>query len=338
MGFWKSTIQEDDEVEDMSDIKQLYAAGCGGDNRTRCHWSWRIPFKIFATIILSLPIPLSFLLLARLSAVHCLSLLVNSSSYYQFPPVFSTLLFIYNGKSIILYSLVAIVTVAAFIQRLTSIRFPLNIGSPTPEPPISGRHPTSKLIAWFLHFMFLVYVVVGTAWSISAGINVSVIAEASSNDVYMFTARALLFVGLHETMSFWSKYVAKTVVEDGVGGGGGGGGRSVAERVGVALTLGAVWWFKLRDEVDFLMLVPELILRPIQRRRDVVFAVIGEFGGWWLYALTSLIGSIRVLKGIIWVVSAVLTSSRRKFVIETSSESVLRQSSRHQLPPLEDVV
>ncbi|CAI9105471.1 OLC1v1004399C1 [Oldenlandia corymbosa var. corymbosa] len=344
MGFLKSTIQ-DDEEEDISAIKQLNAARCGGGDDNRAwSWSWKIPFQIFATIILSLPLPLSFLLLARLSAVHYPSSVDSSGRYYQFPPVFATLLLIYNGKSIILYSLVAVVTVAAFIHGLTSTPFPLNSGSPTPEQPVSGaRHRAAKIYAaWFLIFMFQVYVGVGTEWSRSAGITVSVIAEASSNDVYVFTARALLFVGLLETMSFWSKYVVKPVVEDAVGGGRGGGGHrlvAVAERVCVALTFGALWWFKLRDEVDILILVPELILGPIQRRRDVVVAVAGEFGGWWLYALTSSIGSIRVLKGSIWVVSAVLTSSRRKVdVIETSSDSVPQQNSHHQLPPLEDVV
>ncbi|CAI9105470.1 OLC1v1004398C1 [Oldenlandia corymbosa var. corymbosa] len=333
MAFLKSTIQ-DDELEDISVIKRLNAASFGGgDNRGRS-WSWKIPFQVSATVILGLLLPLSFLLLARLSAAHYLSSVDNSGRYYQFPPVFATLLLIYNGKSIILYSLVAVVTVAAFIHGLNSIRFLLNTGSP--EEPVPGvRHVTSKLyVAWFLIFIFQVYVGVGTEWSISAGINASFIAEASSNDIYFMIARALLFVGLHETMSFWSKYVVKPVVVDTVGGGGGGDRVvNVAERVGVALSLGAVWCFKLRDEVDALILVPELIL-SLQRRRDVVVAVAEEFDGWWLYALTVSIGTMRVLKGIIWVVSAVLTSSCRKVdVIETSSDSV-----SDQYPPLEDVV
>ncbi|CAI9105472.1 OLC1v1004400C1 [Oldenlandia corymbosa var. corymbosa] len=332
MAFLKSNIHDGEEEEDFSVvIKQLNAASCGGDNRART-WSWRILFQIFATVVISLLFPISFLLLARLSAAGYLSSVDDSGHHFQFPSVLANFLFIYNGKSIILCTLVAAVTVAAFIHGLTAT------WSPTPEQPVSGgRHPAAKIYsAWFIIFMFQVYVGVGIGWSIFAGVNASLIAELSTNDISVIIARTLLFVGLHETMSFWSKYVVKLVVEDTVGGGGGGGGSPAAERVSLALSFGVLWWFRLRDEVDALILAPELILR-LQRRPDAVVAAAEEFYGWWLYAFTVLIGSIRVLKGIIWVVTAVFTSTFRNDVVEIS-DSVPQQSSHHQLPPLEDVV
>ncbi|KAL3517365.1 hypothetical protein ACH5RR_019954 [Cinchona calisaya] len=114
---------------------------------------------------------------------------------------------------------------------------------------------------------------------------------SSSRERISWLSKLMFLLGLHETMHFWSRKVAKPVVDDTVMG-------FVVkeerwtERVGMGLSLGALWWWKLRDEVDSLVVVAEL--------KGCSFGV-ADFVGWWLYYLTLTIGIIRVMKGGIWL-------------------------------------
>ncbi|CAI9105469.1 OLC1v1004397C1 [Oldenlandia corymbosa var. corymbosa] len=357
MAFLKSTYDHDDDEEISSNITQLKTAGNGGGGAgktTSASCSWRIPFQIFTTILLSLLLPLSFLLLARLSAAHYLSLIAGNESNSDHPAapagMIASFLFLYKSKSIFLYALVSLITAAAFVHGLTSTRLILltnQLPAPAPEP-VSRRHPNTAIkvyLAWVLLFTFQVCVGLGIEGSICAGIDGSGFAAGADEKINDFliiittVIRAFLLVGLHETMSFWSRYVVKPVVADTVGGGDGDGSKinwDMIERIGVALSLGALWWWRLRDEVEALVAVPELIARE---GRHVVGAA--EFSGWWLYYLTVSIGTMRLFKGAVWVVvAAVVTSSARNDVdfdeTTSDSDSVDSQFRHHQ--PLEEMV
>ena len=63
-------------------------------------------------------------------------------------------------------------------------------------------------------------------------------------------SRVVFLLGLHETMQVWARMVVRPVVDDTVFG--------VAareekwvERVVVAASLGALWWWRLREDVGF---------------------------------------------------------------------------------------
>ncbi|WMV31774.1 hypothetical protein MTR67_025159 [Solanum verrucosum] len=100
-------------------------------------------------------------------------------------------------------------------------------------------------------------------------------------------------MGLHETTLFWSKKVVKPVVDDTIFG--------VetedryVEKVAMAMSFGILWWCKLGDEVESLVVVAEV-------RRDI-FGSVGlvDFVGWWLYYVTVAIGMVKVVKGLIWL-------------------------------------
>lgn len=94
-------------------------------------------------------------------------------------------------------------------------------------------------------------------------------------------------------MMYWSRTVVKPVVDDTVFG--------LAreerwvERVTMAASFGALWWWRLRDEVESLVVVAEV------QREVSMGGSLANFVGWWLYYLTVTIGMVRVAKGVIWV-------------------------------------
>jgi hypothetical protein len=77
----------------------------------------------------------------------------------------------------------------------------------------------------------------------------------------------------------------------------------VAERAAMAASFCGLWWWRLREKVEFLAVLLEF-------KREVVMGVgVADFIGWWLYYLTVTIGMVRVVKGIMWV--AILSLCRR---------------------------
>ncbi|KAJ6334391.1 hypothetical protein OIU78_011308 [Salix suchowensis] len=67
------------------------------------------------------------------------------------------------------------------------------------------------------------------------------------------------------------------------------------QRVGIALSYGALWWLRLRDEAESLVFMAEA---KIERSVDLGVA---DLLGWWLYYLTVTIGMVRVVKILIWL-------------------------------------
>ena len=67
------------------------------------------------------------------------------------------------------------------------------------------------------------------------------------------------------------------------------------ERVGLAAGLGTLWWWRLREEVETLVLVAQV------KSEQLMDVGIGDFVGWWLYYLIVTIGMVRIVKGLIWI-------------------------------------
>lgn len=94
-------------------------------------------------------------------------------------------------------------------------------------------------------------------------------------------------------MVYWSRTVVKPVVDDTVFG-------YVkeerwVERVAMAASLGTLWWWRLRDEIESLVVMVEV-------KRELLIGVgIADFVGWWLYYITVTIGMVKIVKGIMWL-------------------------------------
>lgn len=251
-------------------------------------------FHILTITLLSLLLPISFLLLARFSsAYYLLSLnsfpLLQSSSF-----LFSFIL--YTNPSV-LYLLVSIVSIATLIHGLTG---KITFLSEFPGPALRPR----LYIGWIFLCTLQVCVGLGIEGSIAAGIDGSSFGLEKS-----LLSKTIFFLGLHETMLHWCRVVVKPVVDDTVFGVG----REErwVEKVAMAVSFGTLWWWKLRDEVESMVVVAEV-------KRELSMGIgVAEFVGWWLYYLTVTVGMVRIVKGIMWLVMLWLGRKVR----ENSAES-----------------
>lgn len=239
------------------------------------------PFYLVSITLLSLLLPLSFLLLARLSSAHYLISLTSNP-----PPPNSLLssLFLYTNPNL-LHALVSVVTLAALVSALTGRISPL---SELPGPVFQPRVHA----AWIFLCTLQVCVGLGIEATIKAGFDGPDFGDDASLFGRTILSKLVFFLGLHETMIHWSRAVVRPVVDDTVFGGA----RSERwpERWALAACFAALSWWRLRDEVDSLVLVVEV-------KRDMMMNVgLGDFLGWWLYYLTVAIGMARILKAIMW--------------------------------------
>lgn len=250
----------------------------------------REPFQILTTTLLSLLLPLSFLLLARISTAHYL---LSVSDYYPTMPTqpasFLCSLLLYTRTPTILHLLVSLISVSSLTQALTG---KITFISQSPEPLTRPR----LYAAWIFLCVLQVCFGLGIEGSIAAGIDGSGFGQENS-----FLCRVIFFFGLHETMLFWGRTVVKPVVDDTIFGYWRKEGW--AEKVALGLSYGVLWWWRLREEVESLVMVPEV-------KRELMMGIgVADFVGWWLYYLTVTIGMVRVVKGLI---SPLLILTRRR--------------------------
>ncbi|KAF8401326.1 hypothetical protein HHK36_012260 [Tetracentron sinense] len=251
----------------------------------------REPFYIFTLTLLSLLLPLSFLLLPRLSAAQYLLTFTPS----PIPHSILSSLFLFTSPT--LHLLVSFVSITALLHGLMGPVIVLNKSS--------SSNP--RYIAWILLCTLQVCVGLGIEGTIAAAL--WPVDSVIANERTLFSP-IIFFVGLHETMLHWSRMIVRPVVDDTVFG--------VAreerwvERAVMAASFGTLWWWRLRDEVEALVVVAELKMELLK------VVGVADFVGWWLYYLTVTIGMVRLVKGLIWVGQVFLC--KRRGVLEGNSE------------------
>lgn len=254
------------------------------------------PFHVLTTTLLSLLLPLSFLLLARLACADyllslSLGLLIPNPDPITSSNIFSLFLYI---TPFLLYILVSVVSLAAFIHCLTG---KITIITEFPSPVFRPRLYT----AWIFLCTLQVCVGLGIEGSIAAGIGGSTFSGIDERICLL--SRTIFFLGLHETMLHWGRVVVKPVVDDTVFGAA----REErwVERVAMAASFGCLWWWRLREEVESLVVVAKA-------KRELSMGIgVADFVGWWLYYLTVTIGLVKIVKGIMWL-SMVLLCRRSR--------------------------
>ncbi|KAA8543024.1 hypothetical protein F0562_021481 [Nyssa sinensis] len=138
-------------------------------------------------------------------------------------------------------------------------------------------------------------------------------------------SRVVFFLGLHETMLHWMRTVVKLVVDDTIFGF-----RREerwVERVAMAASFGTLWWWRLRDEIESLVVVPEV------KTQLLISIGLADFVGWWLYYLTVTVGMIRVVKGLMWLGMILLCNCRRVKGKLQEDQGFFSQESKSYLPP-----
>ncbi|KAF9669257.1 hypothetical protein SADUNF_Sadunf14G0089000 [Salix dunnii] len=241
----------------------------------------REPFHVLTITLLSLLLPLSFLLLARLSSYKYL-LAIRPDPVQQTPSSFITSLFL-SVNPAILYLVVSIVSVSTLIHGLTGKITPLG-GDST-----GAIYRPGMYTAWIILCTLQVCVGLGIEGGIAAGM-----FDGSGFDIQRsLLSRVIFFLGLHETLIHWSRIVVKPVVDDAIFGAARD--EKWEQRVIIALSHGTLWWWRLRNEVESLAFSAEA---KIVLSMDLGVA---DLVGWWLYYLTVTIGTVRLVKGLIWV-------------------------------------
>ncbi|KAE8722840.1 hypothetical protein F3Y22_tig00013386pilonHSYRG00037 [Hibiscus syriacus] len=244
-------------------------------------------FHLLTITILSLLIPLSFLLVARLS---CLSYILTAiASNPSSSPSFLLSFYFYTNPAV-LYVVVSILSIATLLHALTG---KIKFASDSQEAVYRPRLFTSWLVLCTLQ----VSVGFGIEGSIALGIDGAGFGVERS-----LFSRLIFFLGLHETMFFWFRTVVKPVVDDTVFG------AATPERwvhrAAIAVSVGNLWWWKLRHEVESLVVVAEA-------KKELSMEIeMADFVGWWLYYLTVTIGMVRVVKALLWLGIVLLRKNR----------------------------
>ncbi|XP_059625305.1 uncharacterized protein LOC132268482 [Cornus florida] len=274
------------------------------------------PFHLLTITLLSLLLPLSFLLLARLSTAQYLLTFTTSQTTPQ-PLSLLFSLFLYTNPTI-LHVLVSLVCVATLIHGLTCritlfiINYEESSWSSSSTPTV---RPPRLYTAWILLCTLQVCVGLGIEGSIAAGIDGYTGGLVQVGHERNLVSRIVFFLGLHETMLHWSQLVVKPVVDDTVYGFA----RELEvgwlERMAMAASFGSLWWWRLRDEVESLVVVAEV-------KRELSMGVgVTDFVGWWLYYLTVTIGMVRVVKALIWLGIILFCKKRPTPPLQADSQS-----------------
>ncbi|XP_068663077.1 uncharacterized protein [Aristolochia californica] len=224
-------------------------------------------FYFFTLAILSLLSPLSLVLLARLSTARQLLPVMPHPT-----PSSTIISFLVDLNPPLVHILVFSISLLALLDSLT------------------GRDiRPSLLVSWTALWVLQLCVGVGIEATIVAG----EWPLESGECRLTWAQRTLFFVGLHEMTIFWMRTVVRPLVDDTVYGENRE--ETAAQRVVTGATFGAVWWWRLRDEVEILGLVVSL-------KKEVAAGIdITDFICLSLYYITVVMGVVRLVKGMVWV-------------------------------------
>ncbi|CAH2039110.1 unnamed protein product [Thlaspi arvense] len=105
-------------------------------------------------------------------------------------------------------------------------------------------------------------------------------------------------------MLMWFRVVVKPVVDDTVFG--------VyveeerwSERAVVAVTFGLMWWWRLRDDVESLVVVAEA------KHKLLIRLEVFDFLNWWMYYICVVIGIVKIFKGFSYFVNMLVLTIKR---------------------------
>ena len=263
--------------------------------------TWMHGFRLFSTISISLLLPLSYLVLARLANARYLL------SFACEPPASSFLssFFLYTNPNI-LCALICIVCLNALIHALA------DQVSPTEGHLGLVFYPRVPEACLFLGAL-QVCVGLGIEGTRADGLKEAVFALEGNKDKL---TKVVMLVGMHETMVCWCRTMVRPLADASALGGAQEESRWV-ERVALGLSFVGLWWWKLRHEVDALAAVVEV------KRYMMIRVGLSDLLGWWLYYLTLIVGISVIAKGIVWVgmfIFCRLLTSHEEIIEETSNE------------------
>ncbi|XP_022145190.1 uncharacterized protein LOC111014692 [Momordica charantia] len=222
-------------------------------------------FHLLTLTLLSLSLPLSFLLFCRLD---------RSLYLHAFLPLSTPLSSLASAGRVILLALISVIAIAALLDSLL------------------GRSVVlAKSCGLSAAWLVLCALQVGVALGIGEGVAVAIDAESLGLRRSLW-CRGMFFLGLHTAMIHWSKSAVKPVVDDTIFG------APVEEnwwgRVAMAVSFGALWWWRLRDEAESPAIVAESMMELLTH------PTMADFAGWALYYLIVATGFVKILRSVVW--------------------------------------
>ncbi|XP_042516157.1 uncharacterized protein LOC122090582 [Macadamia integrifolia] len=245
----------------------------------------RESFYIITISLLSLILPLAFLLLARLANGYYI-LSFTSLPLSSFLPVS----FLYTNTNL-LHLLVSAISVTSLLRTLMG-HFDFTLHSNSKSKTTSKAYICA---AWIFLCTFHICVVLGIEGTMASGlwtVDLNVIGKGDSKNL---VSRVVLFIGLHETTLHWTRTIVRPVVDDTVFG--------VVreerwvERAAMAASFGGLWWLGLRNEVEALVVILE-VKRELWMRVEMADLV-----NCWLYYLIATIALVRLIRSLLWIVN-----------------------------------
>ncbi|KAE8646365.1 uncharacterized protein LOC105436179 [Cucumis sativus] len=234
-------------------------------------------FHLFTLTLLSLSLPISFLLFCRL---------VHSHYLHAFLPLSSPLPSILSADRLLLLALISFISISAFLDNL--------FGKSILPSKSSGLSA-----AWFV----LCVLQIGMALGIGQELTI-VIDESSLGLRGSLWCRLMFFLGLHTAMIHWSNVAVKPVVDDTVFG------APVeenwSEKIVMAVSFGGLWWWRLRDEAESPAMVTESMMELLM---DPTMA---DFCSLALYYLIVAIGFVRILRSFVWFLKFLLRERKEE--------------------------
>ncbi|KFK42615.1 hypothetical protein AALP_AA1G018500 [Arabis alpina] len=240
-------------------------------------------FQVISISLLSFLVPLSFLFFSRLSLASASLVTVSGGSSL-----------LHQADIGVLYTILSLIIIFTLIHNLFG------------KPKCSVFHSHLYLCSIVL-LIVQVCVAFGIQGTINPNTTMSITPDRSlslASQERWVLVRVMFFLGLHEVMLMWFRVVVKPVVDDTVFG--------VymveerwSERVVVALTFGLMWWWRLRDEVESLVIVMEV-------KRNLLIHLEGiDFVNWWIYYICVVIGVVKIFKDILYLVNMLILTIKR---------------------------
>ncbi|CAN1196435.1 hypothetical protein LINPERHAP2_LOCUS43567 [Linum perenne] len=273
---------------------------------------------VSTTTLLSLLLPVSFLLIARFS---CYSYLIADHA------TSTTASFLGVVVNLTLYGVVSIVTVSALVNSI--MVSPELVGSLV--RPKGGYGWLRSCGSWMLICCLQICVRLGAEMEGSRGsamVAAVVVGMSELEDEVGgvgksgsgLLIRAGLFLGLYEIMFHWLSVVVRPMVDGAIFG------RVRDEwwvqRAVTGMSFGALWWWwGLNEEVESLAIVAAAKWNQVGRMEDGTDLVGLDMVGWWLYYVTFIIGMVRVAKGVMWV-GLIMLCERREVSSSVGNGSV----------------
>lgn len=248
-------------------------------------------FHLFTVTILTVSLPLSFLLFCSLVRSRYLQAFLPSDSS-------SSSNWIVYADRVLLLALISLVAISAFLDNLLGKSIVL-------------AKTTGLNAAWLV----LCALQVGMTLGIDEEMEVVAIDALSLGLRRNLWCRSMLFLGLHTAMIHWSKVAVKPVVDDTVFGAPVE--ESWSERIAMAVSFGGLWWWRLRDEAESPAIVAEnmteLLMNP----------TMADFAGWILYYLIVAIGFVKILRIFLWFLKFLIRERKEERSFEFSQSKLI---------------